>query len=320
MVRLFSGFYNICGMKYSALFFVLLMVHQFNAQTPSVVWIKSARQPLQGQLYEASIPSGYLAGRTLTIWLPDRYFSSTQAFDVVYFHDGQMLFDSTKTWNHQSWDLTNAGKSFASKERCAFVGIDNDPKNRYAEFFPAPIYPDLPLEIQTSLRDSLWNGLPLFYSYSDAIISTVFPMVENAWRVHRGGDHRTMVGSSMGAIASLTFMALYPEEVAKVACLSIHLPLVNQSLYQSRLKEPLAHSYHKFLVENAPRIRNKRIYVDRGDQSLDAFYAPYFPDFTDAMAHLASHNKIQIRLIANSGHSEQDWSKRIGSILNKLHK
>ena len=45
-----------------------------------------------------SFPSKYIVPRTVDVWLPKNY-SKTKKYSVLYMHDGQMLFDSTKTWN-----------------------------------------------------------------------------------------------------------------------------------------------------------------------------------------------------------------------------
>ncbi len=45
--------------------------------------------------------------RNIDIWLPEDY-DSTIKYAVIYMHDGQMLFDSTTTWNRQEWGADEA--------------------------------------------------------------------------------------------------------------------------------------------------------------------------------------------------------------------
>ncbi len=40
--------------------------------------------------------------RNVDVWVPENYDRSKK-YAVIYMHDGQMLFDSTITWNHQEW-------------------------------------------------------------------------------------------------------------------------------------------------------------------------------------------------------------------------
>ena len=51
-----------------------------------------------------SFPTNYIAPRTVDIWLPKNY-SKSKKYSVLYMHDGQMLFDSTTTWNKLDWKV-----------------------------------------------------------------------------------------------------------------------------------------------------------------------------------------------------------------------
>ena len=48
--------------------------------------------------------SRLVAPRNVDVWLPSGY-SSSKKYAVLYMHDGQMLFDSTSTWNHKEWQV-----------------------------------------------------------------------------------------------------------------------------------------------------------------------------------------------------------------------
>jgi enterochelin esterase-like enzyme len=307
-------------MKIMLLFVLLFSWGITMGQANPFYWTLTTNQPSVGTLYETIIKTGYLKDRKLRVWIPAGYAQSKKRFNVVYFHDGQMLFDSTSTWNHQSWDLVRAAKRYLHRRAVILVGIDNDPEHRYAEFFPAPIFPSLPTAVQFTLRDSLWNGLPRFDSYANALISDVFPLIERSWNVNPGGENRTMVGSSMGGIVSLTFLLTHPNELSSVACLSMHLPLINEWKFKDRYKEPLSTAFNRFIQEKGESLYDKSIYIDRGDQSLDAVYVKYFPGFEVALNPLKKNNHVWLRLIKNSGHSERDWAKRIGPILKLVTK
>ena len=42
-------------------------------------------------------PSNFITARNVDVWLPENY-DNTKKYSVLYMHDGQMLFDSDKTW------------------------------------------------------------------------------------------------------------------------------------------------------------------------------------------------------------------------------
>ena len=46
--------------------------------------------------------SKYVPARDIVVWLPEGY-QTGDTCDVLYMHDGQMLFDATTTWNRQEW-------------------------------------------------------------------------------------------------------------------------------------------------------------------------------------------------------------------------
>ena len=54
--------------------------------------------------FHKDFPSRYVTPRTVSVWLPDGYRAGEECC-VIYMHDGQMLFDSTTTWNRQEWKV-----------------------------------------------------------------------------------------------------------------------------------------------------------------------------------------------------------------------
>ncbi|MCY7410587.1 MAG: hypothetical protein LH473_09955, partial [Chitinophagales bacterium] len=101
----------------------------------------------------ASFPSKFVDPRNVDVWLPDNY-STKKKYAVLYMHDGQMLFDSTTTWNKQEWRVDETiGKLIASKKirECIVVAIWNNFKKRNAEYFPQKAVSNLPVSIQDEL-------------------------------------------------------------------------------------------------------------------------------------------------------------------------
>ena len=68
--------------------------------------------------------------RTVSVWLPEGYRAGEECC-VLYMHDGQMLFDSTTTWNRQEWkvdEVLGGLMADGSVKRTIVVGIDNTPE------------------------------------------------------------------------------------------------------------------------------------------------------------------------------------------------
>src|SRR5664280_2077442 len=71
--------------------------------------------------------SNFVAARNVDVWLPDGY-SPGKRYAVLYMQDGQMLFDSTHTWNHQDWNVEKTLTRMSGQGKikdCIVVGIWN---------------------------------------------------------------------------------------------------------------------------------------------------------------------------------------------------
>src|SRR5512145_2069513 len=93
-----------------------------------------------------SFKSNYIDPRNIDIWLPENY-NENKKYPVLYMHDGQMLFDSSNTWNHQEWQVDEVlGELIARKEirECIVVGIWNNNAYRYSEYFPQKVIINIP--------------------------------------------------------------------------------------------------------------------------------------------------------------------------------
>ena len=67
-----------------------------------------------------NFPSNYVNPRHVDVWLPDNFESlkaAGQRFNVIYMHDGQMLFDATTTWNKQEWMVDDVLSKLTSENK-----------------------------------------------------------------------------------------------------------------------------------------------------------------------------------------------------------
>ena len=101
-----------------------------NAQNPTV-----SNGTLK--VYE-NFNSKYVDARTIAVWLPEGY-DSLKKYPVLYMHDGQMLFDSTTTWNKQEWKVDETTSNLISINKIKpfiVVGIWNNGTKRRFEYMP----------------------------------------------------------------------------------------------------------------------------------------------------------------------------------------
>jgi Putative esterase len=104
--------------------------------------------------------SKFVASRNVDVWLPEGY-SAKNKYAVLYMHDGQMLFDSTTTWNHQEWGVDETLTKLAADKKiknCIVVGIWNGGRSRHSEYFPQKPFESLPKPFQYSLMQQVKNN------------------------------------------------------------------------------------------------------------------------------------------------------------------
>ena len=106
--------------------------------------------------------SQFVEARNVDIWLPEGY-NATDKYSVVYMHDGQMLFDSTQTWNKREWGVDEIFSGLIKDRKinpCIIVAIWNTGGNRISEYFPNKIFSLLEAKTQTRFTEKYTNGKP----------------------------------------------------------------------------------------------------------------------------------------------------------------
>jgi len=83
------------GNSFVSIFLILLLA---NCSTPNHQLELSSGKVERIENFKST----FVESRNVDVWLPENY-SSNKKYSVLYMHDGQMLFDSTKTWNKQEW-------------------------------------------------------------------------------------------------------------------------------------------------------------------------------------------------------------------------
>ncbi|MEF2155616.1 alpha/beta hydrolase-fold protein [Luteimonas sp. FXH3W] len=249
----------------------------------------------------SDFPSEYVSARNVQVWLPPSYDADrTQRYPVLYMHDGQMLWDATTTWNHQSWDvddvMTRLIQSGEIREAIV-VGIDNSPQ-RFAEYMPrkaiaGPVrgLPDQPLMKPVDIQSD---------AYLQFLVRELKPFVDGHYRTRRGAADTMIAGSSMGGLISLYAMTQYPKVFGGVAAISTHWPAGEGAMVN-------------YLARHLPSPRDHRVYFDHGTATLDAQYAPY-QQRTDAVmrnrGYRCGENWLS-KTFDGADHSETAWNQRL---------
>ena len=183
----------------------------------------------KGQVFIHTIKSKTLGDRTIRVYMPSDYELGGGPYDVLYMQDGQMLFDSKITWNHQEWGVDEAMDTLIALGRIRptmVVGIDaagtaSDTK-RIAEYCPS--------DVANLIADghAMYSGMitPKGNEYLQFVVDEVKPFIEMTYpQAYKEREHTWIMGSSCGALISSYAVNKYPDVFAGAACMSTHSTL-----------------------------------------------------------------------------------------------
>lgn len=275
------------------------------------------QKPVSGKIdHIENFPSKFVAARNIDIWLPENY-DGKKKFAVLYMHDGQMLFDSSATWNHQSWNVDDVSAPLIREHQLKnfiVVGIWNSGAQRHADYFPQK-----PFELLSNAEhDSVIQQIkrtfqtkeefqPNSDNYLQFLVSEVKPMIDQKYAVHTNRKNTFIAGSSMGGLISMYAICEYPEIFGGAACISTHWPGTF-----STENNPIPNAFVQYLNEHLPRPKSHKIYFDTGDQGIDAFYPPVQKKVDEIMKKKGFTAKNwTTRYFIGKDHSEKSWNERL---------
>ena len=251
--------------------------------------------------------SRYIDARTIDIWLPDHY-NPKKKYAVLYMHDGQMLFDSATTWNHQAWSVDQTLNRLEKQNKirdCIVVGIWNNGMKRHAEYFPQKALDFLPSNKFDELNKQLTGG-PMADNYLSFIVKELKPFIDSTFSTLPDQANTFIAGSSMGGLISLYAICEYPQVFHGAACLSTHWT----GIYRAN-DNPVPEAIFTYMKSHLPSPENHKIYFDYGTADLDSLYAPFQAIADEVMISkgYTSANWVTEKFPGES-HAETAWGKR----------
>lgn len=264
-----------------------------------------------------NFPSKFIEARNVDIWLPEGY-NAKQKYAVLYMHDGQMLFDSTTTWNKQEWGVDETlGKLMSEKKikNCIVVGVWNNGVTRHADYFPQKPFESLPQNFQDSLINQVKRDkkTALFYTkvQSDAylkfLVTELKPFIDSAYSTNSNRKNTFIAGSSMGGLISMYAICEYPSVFGGAACLSTHWI----GIFATE-NNPIPDAFFNYLTTHLPNPKQHKIYFDYGTKTLDAYYEPFQLKADAIMKAKGFTEKNWLtRKFEGDDHSEKSWRERL---------
>lgn len=254
------------------------------------------------------LPSRYVAPRNVDVWLPDGY-GSGKRYNVLYLHDGQMLFDASTTWNQQAWNVDRTMARLIREGRIPdtiVVGVWNNGSLRHAEYFPEKFLPLVPEPLRTKFVKEALQGTPLADRYLRFLVEELKPAIDARYPTRPGPDGTFIMGSSMGGLISIYAMCEYPQVFGGAAGLSTHWV----GTFQANAALPLA--AFTYLRDHLAPADGRRLYMDRGTEELDALYGVY-QAFVDEIVRDRGYTPAtwMSRVFEGAGHNERAWGARL---------
>jgi enterochelin esterase-like enzyme len=260
--------------------------------------------------------SQFVAARKIDIWLPEGYNGKTK-YAVLYMHDGQMLFDSTTTWNRQSWNVDDVLTRLEKEKKIQnviVVGVWNAGAGRHADYFPQRPFENMTATEKDSVIQQLQRAgrtaeifQPKADSYLKFLVRELKPYIDNTYAVYPDRKHTFVAGSSMGGLISMYAICEYPEVFGGAACLSTHWPGTF-----TMENNPVPDAFLSYLRTHLPDPGSHKLYFDCGDQTLDALYPPIQHKVDEIMQTKGYNSKSWLtQYFPGKDHSEKSWNERL---------
>jgi enterochelin esterase-like enzyme len=255
-----------------------------------------------------SFASSYVVARTIVVWLPESY-DSTKKYPVLYMHDGQNLFDSTVTWNHEEWKVDETITRLIRENKirpCIVVGIWNTGDTRWNEYFPQKAVNYYSSQNMNTFSTTYLKNPLLADNYLKFLVKELKPFIDKSFPTLSDRDNTFIAGSSMGGLISLYAMCEYPKVFGGAACISTHWiggwpPPVDY----------IPNGFYQYLKDKSPSPKSHRIYFDYGTETLDVHYKTYQLEVDKIMVAKGYTSSTWItKEFVGADHSEKSWKKR----------
>jgi predicted alpha/beta superfamily hydrolase len=216
--------------------------------------------------------------RTIRLYLPPSYSSSSKIYPVIYMHDGQNLFDEM-TAIAGEWGIDESLNQLAEKQNfeVIVVGIDHGGDFRMNELSP---------------WENKRFGEAQGKQYLDFIVEVVKPFIDTNFRTKKDRLHTAIMGSAMGGLISHYGVHAYPEVFSKAGIFSPSY-WYSQSVF----------SFTQF--KKAPL--DARLYVMYGDNEGDGMIADTNKMHRQLKQQGHPRKNTQFKRVPEGEHNAQLW-------------
>jgi len=260
------------------------------ALSPGAAWAQTRLSTVERSRLQLLGPwdmPGLARQRGVRVYLPPSYLlDPSRQFPVIYFHDGQNVFDEA-TSHAGEWGADESLDRLAAQTgfEAIAVAIDHGGEQRLRELNP---------------WDQERHGAGEGWAYLRFVVEVVKPQIDVRLRTRRGAAHTAMVGSSMGGLIAHAALHRHREVFGLGAVFS-----------PSFWTAPAAFD----LPELMPLRAGQRVYLYAGSEE-----SPELVPQCRRMAALqqAQGAAVQLQIRSGAGHNEAAWRKALPQALRWL--
>lgn len=270
--------------------------------------------------YERIAAAG-LPDQRLTIWLPPGYDAGARRYPVLYMHDGHNLFDRHLSNFDKIWAADKAMLQVSASgavEPHIIIGIWAPGADRFRQYLPRDIHDAASPGLRARM-DAAAGGPILSDAYLAWIAGPLKTWVDASFRTRPGRDDTAIMGSSMGGLMSCYAFLNRPDIFGRAACVSSHWPAIDPRAVEGGDPE-LIGLWDRWFAEKLGAPDGRRLWLDHGTATLDAFYAPY-QQAVDARLASSGWQKgkdWESRVYEGAEHEENAWAARLPEIMGWL--
>lgn len=275
-----------------------------------------------GRLIEYErVPAAGLPDQRLSIWLPPGYDAGERRYPVLYMYDGHNLFDVRNSNFNKIWAADKAmlaAMESGKVEPHIIIGIWAPGPDRYRQYLPRSAYDAATGSLRAQM-DAAAGGEVVSGRYLDWIAGPLKAWVDASFRTRTGRDDTAIVGSSMGGLMSCYAFLEAPEVFGRAGCVSSHWPAVDPRAVDGESAAVKA-LWDAWFAAKLGAPDGRRVWMDHGTATLDAYYAPY-QQIVDARFAAAGWQKgrdWESKVYVGAEHEENAWAARLPEIFGWL--
>lgn len=220
--------------------------------------------------------------RDIYVYLPTDYRKNAEAlYPVLYMHDGQNLFDPSRAYMGQTWQVEESLNRLIAEGTLPpiiVVAIDNTP-DRISEY--------------THDEDPNYPGGGWARSYLRFLARDLKPKIDRDFRTRDEREQTGIMGSSLGGLVSLYAGATHSQTFGLIGAMSPSVWWNSRSILETLGRSPLP----------------LRLYVDSGTK--DGERPADAKALVEAMWSLGMNEQdLFLEVQEGAGHSEKWWAQR----------